>query len=161
MSLDPILTAPLAVQMHVGFVLVAICLGPAVFARKSRDRWHRRMGRVWVIAMAMTALTSFWISDAAMIGPFGPIHLLSVLTLGGLWTAVVAIRAGHVAVHMTTMKALYFWAIGVAGLFTFLPGRRMNEVFFANNAVVGFVVMAVFIGGGLLVYVVRNRSRAI
>lgn len=161
MTIDPILTAPAFVQMHVLSALIAVVLGPVVLARKSRDKWHKRCGYIWVMAMALTALSSFWISDIPMIGPFGPIHILSVITLYGLAQAIMAIRAGRRDAHQKYMKALYFWAIGVAGLFTFLPGRRMNTVFFAHNPEVGFAVMAVLIGGGLGLYIIREKNVAI
>ena len=47
--------------------------------------------------------------------------------------------------------------LGVAGLFTFLPGRRMNTVFFADAPMVGFTVVAVLIGSVLLRYAYVNR----
>jgi uncharacterized membrane protein len=161
MSIDPILTAPSAIQFHVVCALLAVFLGPVVLLRKSRDWWHRRLGYVWVIAMALAAVTSFWISEMRMIGPFGPIHALSAFTLYGLWQAITAIRARRIAAHEAYMKNLYFWAMGVAGLFTFLPGRRMNMIFFDNNPTLGFTLMALLIGSGLGFYAMRMRRREI
>lgn len=161
MSIDPLLSATIAIQLHVVCAVTAVCLGPIVLLRKLRDVWHRYLGYLWVCAMASTAVTSFWISESPVIGPFGPIHALSFLTLFGLWQAVSAIRAGKIDAHQAGMKTLYFWAMGVAGLFTFLPGRRMNLAVFGENATFGFIVMALLIGGGLGVYVVQTRTREI
>lgn len=159
MTLSPLLTAPIAVQIHVGAALCAIVLGPLALWRRSRDRWHKHLGYAWVTAMAMTALSSFGISDAPIVGPFSPIHALSAFTVWGLWQGVNAARQRRIAQHQTEMRRLYFCAIGVAGLFTFLPGRRMNMVFFANAPMPGFIVMACLIGAGLAWYAyVRRRA---
>lgn len=56
------------------------------------------------------------------------------------------------------MRSLYFWAIGVAGIFTFLPGRRMNEAFFTNAPIVGFIGVACVITGLLGVMVWQQRG---
>lgn len=159
MTLDPLLFAPASVQIHVIGALCAIVLGPVALWRRSRDRWHRRLGYAWVIAMAVTALSSFAISQSPIVGPFGVIHILSALTVLGLIQGVNAARRGRIAEHRGTMRSLYFWAMGVAGLFTFLPGRRINAVFFAKAPVAGFVAMAGLIGGGLIWYAVANRDR--
>lgn len=161
MTLEPLLHAPFAVQLHVFSAISAVVLGPLALFRRSRDIWHRRLGRIWAVVMMMTAASSFWISDAPMIGPFSPIHGLSVFTLFGLWQGISAARAGDIKSHQGHMKNLYFWAIGIAGIFTFLPGRRMNTVFFADDPSVGFTTMAVVIGAGLVAYMIVQRRSAI
>jgi uncharacterized membrane protein len=161
MTLDPILTAPLIIQLHVVGAICAIVLGPMALFRRSRDIWHRRLGYAWVMAMAFTAVSSFWISEAPIIGLFGPIHALSVLTIYGLWRGISAARAGNIAAHRGQMQGLYFWAMGVAGLFTFLPGRRMNSVFFDMAPLAGFIAMAVVIGGVLVVFGMTQKHRTI
>jgi uncharacterized membrane protein len=111
--------------------------------RRSRDVVHRMAGRVWVASMAITAASSFWISEDPMFGPFSVIHILSVLTLVGLVSAFRAIRAGDVAKHGATMRALYAQALMLAGAFTFLPGRRMSEAFFPGAPWIGLAIMLV------------------
>jgi hypothetical protein len=91
--------------------------------------------------MAVTALSSFWISEDPVIGRFSVIHILSVLTLYGLVSALRAIRAGDVARHGATMRALYAQALMLAGAFTFFPGRRMSETFFPDAPWIGLAVM--------------------
>lgn len=161
MTLAPLLSAPFFVQLHVCAALCAIVIGPMALWRKSRDRWHKRLGYTWVIAMAVTALSSFGISVDPIIGPFSPIHFLSVFTIWGLWQGLTAARQRNIPKHQGNMRNLYFWALGVAGLFTFLPGRRMNTVFFADAPMVGFAVVAILIGSMLLryAYVSRRATR--
>ena len=161
MTLTPLLIAPFAVQLHVMAAICAIVLGPMVLWRRSRDRWHKGLGYAWVIAMAVTALSSFAISHDPMLGPFSLIHALSVFTLLGLWKGINAARQRRIKAHQQEMRGLYFWAMGVAGLFTFLPGRRMNIVFFEEMPVAGFALMAVLIGSGLIWYMLARRKAEI
>lgn len=159
MTFEPILSAPFAVQFHVLCAVTAVVLGPVALLRRSRDIWHRRVGYGWVLTMFGTAVSSFWISDAPLIGPFSPIHGLSVFTVYGLWQGISSARQGNVKAHGANMQALYFWAMGIAGLFTFLPGRRMNTVFFANDPTAGFLTMMMVIGAGLTAFVIAQRRR--
>lgn len=158
MTLAPFLYAPLEIQIHVCAALCAIILGPLALWRRSRDRWHKNLGYAWVVAMAVTALSSFAILDRPVIGPFSPIHALSVLTLTGLWRGIRAARQGRITAHQSEMRGLYFWAMGVAGLFTFLPGRRMNMAFFPETPSQGFTAMAILIGTGLVFYAYTTRK---
>ena len=161
MSLDLFIYAPFAIQLHVIAALCAVIIGPMVLLRRSRDRWHKNFGYAWVIAMAVTALSSFAIKAEIGPGPISPIHLLSVFTLLGLWKGITAARARRIKDHQKEMRSLYFWAIGIAGLFTFLPGRRMNLMLFGDAGMFGFIVMAVLIGSGLAWYVYASRKLAV
>ena len=139
MTLDPLAHAPLVIQVHVAAALLALVLGPVALLRRSRDRWHRLAGRVWVAAMAVTAASSFFIYTIRLVGPFSPIHALSVITLLGLWGGVRDARAGQVASHRRTMLSLYVFAMGIPGLFTLVPGRIMNQILFPAAPVAGFL----------------------
>ena len=125
--LSPLLNAALIVQVHVIVVLIALILGPCAMLRRSRDIWHRWLGYAWLTAITLAALSSFAIHEARQVGPFSNIPLLSIFTLWQLWRGVGQARAGRIAAHRQTMLGLYVYTIGVAGLFTFLPGRRMNN----------------------------------
>lgn len=156
MTLAPLLTASIAIQIHVIAAILSVVVGPFTLWRRRRDHWHKRLGYIWVSAMALTALSSFAIVDMALIGPFSPIHLLSILVLFSLWQAIRAVRRGAIETHRITMQQTYFWALGIAGIFTFLPGRRMNNVFFSDAPVLGFLTVAVLVSLGLLWSVRRN-----
>lgn len=125
MSFDPLLSAPLVVQVHAFLALGAVVLTVVIFNLRKGSRLHRVLGWSWVIAMASVAVTSFWINDFRWIGPFGPIHILSVTSLVSLVTGVRAARSHNVNAHKKTMKSLTFGALIVAGAFTFFPGRIM------------------------------------
>ncbi|MEL7099734.1 MAG: DUF2306 domain-containing protein [Pseudomonadota bacterium] len=128
MSLDPLLSAPPVVQIHAFVALLLVLVTGVQFAGVKGSAFHRVLGWVWVIGMALVAATSFAIQDMRLIGPFSPIHLLSVLTLGALVGGVRAVRRGDVTGHAHIMRALSIFALGIAGAFTLLPGRLMWQV---------------------------------
>jgi uncharacterized membrane protein len=156
MTLAPLLEAGPVLQWHVASALPALILGPVAIYRKSRDVWHRVGGVLWVLAMFSTALSSFFIHDARVRGPFSPIHLLSVLTLVGLVQGVRHMRAGRFRAHGRIMKGLYVQALILAGAFTFLPGRRMSAAFFPEAPQAGFWGVLAF-GIVLAVLIWRDR----
>ncbi|QMU60153.1 MAG: DUF2306 domain-containing protein [Boseongicola sp.] len=143
MFLEPLIVAPVQVQVHLIAAIIALTLGPINLYRRSRDIAHKVLGYIWVGAVAVTALSSFLISGIGIIGPFSPIHILSLWALWGMWQGVSHIRAGRIHAHSATMRAIYWWAFGVAGLLTLLPGRRINGMLFGEREVVGLFVIAI------------------
>lgn len=139
MDITALTDAPIAIQGHVGFALVAVILGPIALFRKRRDVVHRVTGRIWVLAMLGLAGSSFFIHSIQMIGPFSPIHILSVTTLIGLIYGFHAARQRNFIAHGRTMRALYMQALIGAGIFTFLPGRRMNALIGGDDPLMIFV----------------------
>lgn len=121
---------PPVVQAHLTFALTSLLLGAVMLLRRKGDVRHKIIGRLWVALMAATALTSFFIHSMPMIGPFGPIHILSVIVLSGLVSAVRAVRRGDVAVHRKIMVRLYVVGLIIPGLFTLVPGRDLGEIVF-------------------------------
>ena len=134
MSLAPLLAAPLAVQIHAFTAIAAVLLGAVVLLRPKGTPVHKLMGRTWALLMFTTATAAIFISEIRLIGPFSPIHIFVVMTYYGLWEGIREIRRGNVRAHQATMKSLYLGALLLAGAFTLLPGRRMNEVLFGPDA---------------------------
>ena len=149
MTFKPFLDAPLIIQLHAASAIVALVTGPIALFRRRRDGVHKGMGRLWVASMAVTALSAAFIFELRMIGPFSPIHLLVPLTLYGLWRGVMLIRRGEVAAHARQMRGLYFSAIGVAGLFTLLPGRMMSQMLAPEAPWLGFACAAAVLAWGV------------
>ena len=159
-TLVPLLEAPWAVQLHVVAAIGAIVLLPWTLFRRSRDRVHRFSGYVWVTFMATAALSSFFIAGVGGFGPFSAIHLISIYALFGLWQAVRAAIRRDVETHRTAMTGLTIGALGVAGLLSLMPGRRMNTVFFGDYGTPGFflsLTIALVIVGVILT---RRKERA-
>lgn len=128
MTLSPLLNAPFVVQIHAFMAFIVVVITIALFSMRKGNPLHRVMGWAWVIGMGVVALSSFGINDMRWVGPFGPIHLISIFTLYSLVQGVRVARAHRVADHRQTMRALTFGALIVAGGFTFLPGRIMYQV---------------------------------
>lgn len=134
MSLDPLLNAPTHLQVHAGAAMLAICIGPFSIYRRRRDIWHKTLGYIWVMAMAIVALSSFFIHSFAVIGPFSPLHGLAVLTLWSLWRGISSARAGQIAVHRATFQSLYWYelgwgviGVGAIGLITYAMWGRLRD----------------------------------
>lgn len=130
MTLAPLFAAPVPIQLHAFAALAALLLTPLQLLDRKGSGAHRLLGYGWVLAMAVVALSSFWIHTMPMLGPFSLLHLLSVWVLAMLPVAILAARKGDVRRHRTAMTAFVIGALGIAGAFTLLPGRIMHQVLF-------------------------------
>ena len=99
MTLEPILSASTAVQIHLLAAVMTLALTPVMLMRRKGTRGHVLWGRFWVIFMALTAASSFWIMEIRLIGPWSPIHILSMITLLSLFNAVRAARRRRISAH--------------------------------------------------------------
>ncbi len=122
----------LPIIVHLATVLSALLLGPVVLLRRKGDRWHRRLGRVWVLLMVVTALASAFIRSpgAGLFGTgFSALHLFTVWTLicapVGVWLA----WKKRIVAHQGVMTGLYIGLV-LAGSFTLIPGRLLGSMVF-------------------------------
>ena len=132
MTLAPLLNASPVIQVHAFAAMAAFGLGIVQLAAHKGTLPHRTIGWFWVVLLAVIAISSFWIHELRIVGPFSPIHLLSVFTLMMLPRAVMAARRHNVTKHRGAMRGIFFGALVVAGLFTLLPGRIMHAVVFGG-----------------------------
>ncbi len=130
MSLAPLLDAAPAIPLHAFAAMSAFALGVVQFAAPKGTLPHRTLGWIWVLLMAVVAVSSFWIHQLRLVGPWSPIHLLSIFTLAVLPLAVRRAHQHRVTDHRLAMIGLFSGALVVAGLFTLLPGRIMHAVVF-------------------------------
>lgn len=130
MNIEALTSAGVVIASHSLIALAALVIGAVQFALKKGTTLHRYLGRVWVVLMGVTALSSFGIHEIRMLGPFSIIHLLSILVLYSLWEGMYKIRKGDVQGHRKAMIALYIYAMLITGALTLLPGRIMNTVVF-------------------------------
>jgi len=93
---------------------------------------HRTLGWIWVVLMVVVAGSSFWIHEIRLVGPWSPIHLLSIFSLVMLVVGVMAARSHHVGWHKKTMVSIFAGALIIAGFFAFMPGRIMHAVVFGQ-----------------------------
>jgi len=90
MSLAPLLDAPPAIELHAFGAMTAFALGVVQLSAPKGTLPHRTIGWIWVTLMAVVSLSSFWIHQLRLWGPWSPIHLLSIFTLAMLPLAVWA-----------------------------------------------------------------------
>lgn len=149
MQIGPMTDVPAIIQFHLAAALPALLLGPVVIWGRLPRRWHKRLGYTWVASMALLAGSGLFIPShgLAVIGPLGPIHLLSLMAFWGIGQGVWFARQGRVQAHQQAMRAVWLWALGIAGLFTLAPGRLLNVVILSGSALAALVV----IGLGLAV----------
>ncbi len=132
MSLAPLLDAAPAIPFHAFAAMTALVLGAVQLAAPKGTLPHRAFGWVWVGLMAFVALSSFWIHQIRLVGPWSPIHLLSIFTLIVLPLGVWMAHRHRVADHRRIMIFTFSGALVIAGLFTLLPGRIMHGVVFGG-----------------------------
>jgi uncharacterized membrane protein len=129
-SLAPLLDAAPQIPLHAFAAMAAFGLGLIQFAAPKGTLPHRTVGWIWVALMAVVAASSFWIHQIRLVGPFSPIHLLSIFTLVMLPLGVWYAHRHRVADHRRVMVLTFTGALVIAGLFTLLPGRIMHAVVF-------------------------------
>jgi uncharacterized membrane protein len=132
MSLAPLLDAAPQMPLHAFAAMAAFVLGVVQLAAPKGTLPHRALGWIWVALMMVVALSSFWIHQIRLVGPWSPIHLLSIFVLVvvplGVWRA----HRHQVADHRRIMILIFSGALVIAGLFTLLPGRIMHAVAFGS-----------------------------
>jgi uncharacterized membrane protein len=131
-SLVPLLDAAPAIPLHALAAMAAFVLGLVQFAAPKGTLPHRAIGAIWVALMVAVAISSFWIHQLRLVGPWSPIHLLSIFTLLMLPLAVWKAHTHQVAAHRRIMIFLFSGALVIAGLFTLMPGRVMHAVLFGG-----------------------------
>lgn len=130
-DLSPILSAPLVLQLHVAGALSAFGIGLWLIGRPGKSRrLHKTLGWSWVTAMFVTAVSSFFLTGLNG-ASLSWIHGLSAWIMIALPMGVAAIRRRDVKSHAKAMRNMFMGGIAIAGLFSFLPGRMMFDLFFA------------------------------
>jgi uncharacterized membrane protein len=124
---------PLA-YAHLATVLPAFAIGTYMMIARKGDRFHRMLGKTYMILMLTTAAISLFMP--ALVGPkllnhFGFIHLFSVLALVSVPQAYFAARSHNIKAHKSAMIGLYVGGLIIAGGFAFMPGRLLHSWLFA------------------------------
>ncbi len=135
MTLEPLLHAPLAVQIHVATVIPAFFLGAWQFlVSRKGQRPHRIAGYIYLTLMTVTSIAALFIHIINPDGPFGfsLIHLFVAITLAGVVGALRGAWTHNIAQHKRAMVLTYVGGLLIAGAFTFWPGRIMHAVVFGS-----------------------------
>lgn len=118
------------VYLHLATVLPAFVLGTSIMFMRKGTSAHKAFGKCYLTLMFSTALVALFLP--AKVGPqflqhFGVIHLLCVLVLYSVPSAVLAARRGQIRRHRAIMIQLYIGGLLVAGAFTLAPGRLIHD----------------------------------
>ena len=134
MNLEPLFSAPVAVQVHVATVVPAFVLGTwQIFFSTKGAPLHRAVGYTYLALMSITAITTLFIHQINPNGAFfglSWIHLFVPLTLFGVYGALVNARRHDIRGHKRAMIGTYIGALLIAGGLSFMPGRIMHSVVF-------------------------------
>ncbi|CZF81183.1 hypothetical protein GCE9029_02446 [Grimontia celer] len=122
------------IYFHLVTAVLSFLLGTYLFARRKGSPLHKRLGKIYMLLMIATAISTLFIP--AQVGPqvfyhFGYIHILSIVTLYTVPESLMAIRRGNVKKHQQGMVILYVLALLVAGALAFTPGRLLHTWVFA------------------------------
>ena len=128
MTLAPLFAASFAIKLHTAAALLAAVFGAYVMLRRKGTASHRIAGYIFVAAITVTALSSFWITGIRP-GHFSWIHILSVVTLISVPLGLYFRRKGNIGAHALNMVAPFAGLI-IAGGFAFGPGRILHDVLF-------------------------------
>ena len=132
MSLQPLMSAAPAIQLHAAAALLALGLGIVQLLRPKGRGLHRGIGYLWATCMMTAAASSFWIHGIDQWRGFSLIHLLSINTMVSLPTVVWAARRGDIARHRAGMKMVFWTGLVLPGLLTLLPGRLISRAVFGG-----------------------------
>ena len=130
MSLAALASAPAVMLVHAACATLSLVTGTLVLIFAKGTPRHVLLGRCFVAAMMVTALTSLAITNVWP-GQFSPIHILSVVTLTTLPIAVWQRWRGNIAAHARTM-VLNFAGLLAAGALSFVPPRLLGIMVFGG-----------------------------
>lgn len=129
MNWDAFNEASTVIKIHWVAAMIALALGVLMLVRKKGTVSHKVIGRAFIAIMIVTALSSFFIREINN-GSLSWIHIFIPITFFASWEAIHYIRKGNVKRHKRAVIGMFFGALLIPGLFTFLPGRRMWMLFF-------------------------------
>jgi uncharacterized membrane protein len=120
---------PSVVWVHLATITAALLLTPVILWQRRGTPRHRKLGYVWVAAMALTALDSLFIRLIGR-GGFSVIHILSAWTLIQVPVIVLAARRHDWKRHRSAVRGMVTGALLIAGLFTFPFDRALGRWLF-------------------------------
>jgi uncharacterized membrane protein len=121
--------------LHLATVVPAFVIGTFQLARPKGTPVHGILGRIYLVLMVVTATIARFMParvGSSILGHFGFIHLLCLLTIYAAPKAYLAARRGDIKSHRKTMVTLYVGAILIAGTFAFSPGRLLHGWLFGT-----------------------------
>lgn len=135
---------------------LALLLGAVNLLGKPKgDRPHRIIGRVWVVSMYWTVVSSFFIRELNP-GSFSWIHGLSVFTFATLTIGLWAAMTNRIHTHRTYMRGSYFGAVGAFIGAIVVPTRDIPQLAIEHPMLLLATVLAVTALAGSVVALARH-----
>lgn len=139
MSLDPLLSAPLVIQVHLLAAIAAFLIGVVQLVGPKGTLPHKTMGLIWLGLMALVAASAFFIQHPVEPGDpfwkrFSFIHGFILLTAWGIVSgSYYLVRGGPTTKkHSGPFIGMFIGALVIAGALAFLPGRIMHAIVFGG-----------------------------
>ncbi|KEA61760.1 putative membrane protein [Marinobacterium lacunae] len=120
----------MATYIHITAALWAILAGVSQLLGEKGSTFHRALGWTWMLAMTVTAISSFWLTGLMnLFWGYSPIHLLSLWVLVCVVVSVMSARAGNIKRHKAFAVGA-FWGVIGAAIGTLMPGRLIHQWLF-------------------------------
>lgn len=148
----------MVIALHAIGASLALLLGAVNLIRPTRgDRLHRRIGRVWVVAMYGTVVSSFWIRQLNP-GGFSWLHGLSLWTFIsltiGLWAAVT----GRIGLHRGFMRGTYIGTVAAFIGAVVVPQRDIPQLLVHHPMLLSAAALGVTAAAVAIVTAARPRA---
>jgi uncharacterized membrane protein len=121
---------PAQIWVHLFTIGIALVLTPIMMLRTRGDARHRLLGRIWVAAMFLTAVSSFLMRSANH-GGFSVIHILSVVVIIQAPIIYWSAKTHNIKRHRRSVRAMVLGALLIAGFFTFPFERLLGNWLFS------------------------------
>lgn len=115
--------------IHLGTVFPAFLIATYLLISRKGTAWHKRLGRIYMLLMLVTAVVTLFMPAAVgsrIFGHFGFIHLFSLTVFYTVPAAFIAIRNNNIKAHRANMIGLYIGGLLIAGSFALMPGRLLH-----------------------------------
>lgn len=149
---------PAFIAAHAIAASLALLLGAVNLLRRPKgDAVHKIVGRVWVVTMYWTVLSSFFIRRLNP-GSFSWIHGLSVFTFVtltiGLWAAVT----GRIAMHRGYMRGTWFGTVGAFIGAVAVPQRDVPQLAVHHPYLLSLAAFAVLAAAWAIVALAKRAA---
>lgn len=139
MSLDPLLQAPLIVQVHAFSAMAAFVLGLLQIVAPKGTLPHKWLGALWIVLMTVITVSAAFIFRPGTEGaPFWErlsiIHIFIPITAFGIISGLRLLARGGPSLkrHSRPFISVFLGGLIIAGVLAFLPGRIMHQVAFGG-----------------------------
>ena|SRR6056300_194426 len=123
----------LFIWLHLATIVPSFFIGGFLLLNKKGTNIHKRLGKIYMVLMLLTAFFTLFMSEVdgpKLFGHFGYLHIFTFLVLYQVPRAYFAVKKGNIKTHRFHMMLLYFGGILLAGTVAFQTGRFLNDLFF-------------------------------